>query len=338
METKDLVNKEKVSKYNLKGEYRMSHPTEPVKDYEDQKNGIIKLLPSGHESTDEFHTAQEQHNANHALYYFSMISDSMVHGRTTGNDCEKIKRIREHMMNLREHIGDNKTKLKEAVNALLKELENFCPMQRREFAALICKNWSLIRTFAEAYGHHDRCFPEDKYQKLQDVISGKCYVKSWWWKLMIPKLTKKFNPKRLMAGYDNAIRNAIIGRLHLNQKKVRSADEMQTKNFFMSLFSNVTCVMEFKITRRESYFNGKSVYEESARDQILYLLRFIKHHYPTTPKTGDPLWSACDYLSGYFNNFPKVTEDNSRKALQQMDQLCEVIGISYAHKFSSLIS
>lgn len=188
MKTQDRINKEKMNKCNLIDGCRQSVGEEPIPAYEDQKNGIIKLLRSACESTDEFQTAQEQHNANHALYYFSMISDSIVSGRTSGNDCEKIKRIREHMMNLREYLGDNKAQLQRAVNDLLTELDNFCPMKREEFAVLIYKNWALIRIFAEAYGHHDRCFPEDKRRKLEDVVSGACYCKLWWWKVR----TKRF--------------------------------------------------------------------------------------------------------------------------------------------------
>ncbi len=194
METKDRINKEKVSKCNLT-DRPSNRGTFGASEYEDQKNGIIKLLRSAHDATDDFQTAQEQHNANHALYYFSMISDAMVYGRSTGNDCEKIKRIREHMMNLREHIGDSKMNLKDAVNALLNELESFCPVRRGEFVTLIYKNWSLIRTFAEAYGHHDRCFPESKYQKLRDVISGACYFKLWWWEARLRKFRIKVKAK-----------------------------------------------------------------------------------------------------------------------------------------------
>jgi len=181
METKDRERKEKILNDDLK-------PIQPngfhkhISDYPGRNEGIIRIERSSRESEEEFQTMQEQHNANHALYYFSIISDAAVSGRSAGNDYEKIRRIIEHMTNLREFIDEDKAGLRAAINGLLEDLRKSCPMQRKQFAAFIYENWSRILTFAEAYGHHDRCFPKDKYQKLQDVVRGRCNFKLWWWK------------------------------------------------------------------------------------------------------------------------------------------------------------
>ena len=335
METKDHISEEKVNNKNL--EIIQSQEAAEggrLGNYADQGEGIVRIERNSAESEQEFRTMQEQHNANHALYYFSMIADAAIHGKRSGNDCEKIKRVKEHMRTLREFISEERNSVLKTINTLLQELEDFCPVQRKQFNAFIFKHWELIYAFAEAYGHHDRCFAKEKYQKLQDVVSGKYYFKAWWWKLIIPNLAKKLNPKCLKTVYSHIIQNAAFTKIHISQRKAKTADEKQTKYFFMSLFSNVACVMQLNITHRQGFLNGKSVYVESARDEILHLLHFIKHHYPTTPATGNGLWDACDHLSKYFNEFPKVNEDDSRKALQQMDQLCDAIGISYARKFS----
>ncbi len=193
MEKKDRKREENISNNDLEA----SRPSSTSRgglthDYSDQKEGIVRITRNSQEDSDgEFHTMQEQHNANHALYYFSIISDAAVSGRQTGNDCEKIRRIIEHMMSLREFISEDKDGLMEVVNGLLEDLRKFCPMQRKQFAAFIYENWTRIQTFAEAYGHHDRCFPRDKYQKLQDVVLGRCYFKLWWWKLKTKKLHMK---------------------------------------------------------------------------------------------------------------------------------------------------
>ena len=123
---------------------------------------------------------------------------------------------------------------------------------------------------------------------------------------------------------------------HINEKKVdnKNLNQQQAKGFFMSLFSNVTCIMGCMINRREKYLSGATVYRETTKNQFLSLLYFINHHYPGTPQTGKLLWEACDYLHNYFSEFPKVTEDDSLKALQQMDQLCAAVGVAYGHKFS----
>jgi len=171
MKMRDHKNKEKISKYDLNPNLHEGVSDEGMQSlYLDQKDGIVRIVRNTHESEEEFHTMQEQHNANHALNYFNMISESAIRGRSTGNDCEKIRRTREHIMNLREFIGEDKAGLKDVLNILLRELEKFCPIKKKQFAFFIYKNWDLILSFAEAYGHHDRCFPKDKYEKLQDVV------------------------------------------------------------------------------------------------------------------------------------------------------------------------
>ncbi|MDP3981046.1 MAG: hypothetical protein Q8Q33_06530 [Chlamydiota bacterium] len=62
-----------------------------VHNYHDQQAGVVRIVRSSVDSEEEFHMIQEQHNANHALYYFSIISDAAVSGRSSGNDCEKIR-------------------------------------------------------------------------------------------------------------------------------------------------------------------------------------------------------------------------------------------------------
>lgn len=69
-----------------------------------QKGGIVRVMRESFESEDEFQTVQEQHNANHALYYLSIITDAIIRGRASGNDGEKIKRTKEHMRNLYEFL------------------------------------------------------------------------------------------------------------------------------------------------------------------------------------------------------------------------------------------
>lgn len=330
MKTADRINKEKVSNKNLMVEKHI-----PSIEAGSPTEGILKLTPSAYTSAAELKTAQEQHNANHALYYFSMISDGAIYGTKSGNDCEKVRRIREHMTILREFISEERGNILGAINILLQKLEDFCPARRNQFNVFIYQNWQLISMFAEAYGHRERCFSEEKGQKLRDVITGRRFVRVWWWKIVTTKLTKKIYRVLLRSGYSRIKQNPIAKRFYANQKNVKTADEKQTKKFFMSLFSNITCVMEFKIGRRASYLSGKSVYDESTKNKILYFLGFVKGHYPTTPATGELMWGACDDLTEYFTQFPNVTEEHSRKALQRMDELCKAAGISYARKFSS---
>jgi len=195
MRTEDPRKIKKVSNDNLNTDEVAKTPIQcTASDYSDQPNGIVKVAQEPLQSEEEFHTVQEQHNANHALYYFSMITDGIIRGRTTGNDCEKVKRIKEHMMNLREYVGQNKAELKTVIRLLFANLEKSCPRQRKEFILFIYENWSLISFFEDCYPHEDsngpreKCFPETKYQKIRDIVYGRYYFRSWWWKVRADRL------------------------------------------------------------------------------------------------------------------------------------------------------
>ena len=197
METKDCNNIEKISKRNHELLCPKGTDVGELKDpYADPDRGIVRIEREAQESEEEFHTHQEHHNANHALYYFSMITEGIVRGRTTGNDGEKTRRIREHLMTLREFIGEEKAGLKEAISRLLERLEVFRPVQRRSLARFIYENWPLILTLARAYGHDERCFPEDKYRKLRDVVLGVC--------------AKEVSPLRLIKAFFNNKMTAAV--------------------------------------------------------------------------------------------------------------------------------
>lgn len=194
MKTKDREKIEKVAKYDL-NVFRARMPQEEkiLRDYSDQKEGIVRIArDSSKESEEEFHTMQEQHNANHALYYFNMLADGLIEGRSTGNDCQKMVRAREHMMNLREFIGDEKAELKGVIETLLKKIGEFCPVRRKQFGLFLVENWSLMRSFAQAYiKKEQRCLTDEQLVKLKDILSGCCLLRLWWWKRRSRRLWMK---------------------------------------------------------------------------------------------------------------------------------------------------
>lgn len=193
METKDCIKNIKLSKYSLDASGLNNSAGEGVDPtYSDQKDGIVRLAKKLHQSDDGFRTIQEQHNANHALYYFSIIADSLIRGWSTGDDGAKIRRIKAHMMNLREFVGDDKAPLKMVINMLLERLDKFCLNQREQLALFIYENWPLIQSFAQAYGHHEKCFPEGKSKMIRDIVFGKHYFRLWWWKMKMRKSCCEF--------------------------------------------------------------------------------------------------------------------------------------------------
>ena len=185
MKTEDLKRKEKIKKYDLKTLRPLGSEKGDIRgDYTDQPAGIVKIARDARkESEEEFHIMQEQHNANHALYYFNMLADGLIEGRSTGNNCQKMVRAREHMMNLREFIGDEKAELKGVIETLLKKIQEFCPIRRKQFGLFLVENWPLMRSFSQAYVKKEqRCLTDEQFGKLNDVLSGRCLLKLWWWK------------------------------------------------------------------------------------------------------------------------------------------------------------
>lgn len=294
------------------------------------KGGIVKI--DGPATRIE----QENHNANHVLHYIALVALSITHQIRRAPRPETAERIHAHLSCLREFLEESDLELNAAVEQLLKSLGIKPPASRREWITFIAIHANELQILSKRYGG----LKNQELSKMTDLYMNKQWIRIWWWKTVICSFVKRIRAcgsTGLKISW-GSVRKAALERFSRNQKKTVAADEKQTKRFFMSLFSNVTCVMEFKIFRLESYATGKSIYEGSAKNQILYLLNFIKHHYPTTPETGESLWAACDYLHKYFTDFPNVTKAESQNALYEMDKLCKSIGVSYKHKFSNGIS
>lgn len=156
-------------------------------------DGIVRMVKEDFdgESTAKFYTAQEHHNANHALHYFNMLVDSIICGRDMGRDIQKLERIKEHMKCLREFVGEDRSGLQVVIRALLEEIEKFYQSEKKEFAPFIYNNWLFIRFFAAAYGHQDRCFSQEECRKIRDIVRGRFYLKLWWWKTILKKFRQR---------------------------------------------------------------------------------------------------------------------------------------------------
>lgn len=293
METKDRKKTKKLLEENLHGA-SPNKATEPSDPYEDQTKGIVRIHRAANESDEEYHTLQEHHNANHALYYFSMITDGIVRGRTTGDDQEKIRRVKEHMMTLREFIGEDKAGVRTAVNSLLERFEKSSPVRRREFAKFIYENWSLILPFAEAYGHKERCFSEAKYQKLRDIVSGSCYIKAWWWELRWTRLVKsvKHFLKPILAKFN---------------EKNEKAEKLVTA-FFNNKMAVVNSILTLPKAKREP----------ALVERTIHSIEDIFHH--LCPK-DDRLQNLFEELISILKKYPELTEEDCQKGKRIADEL-----------------
>mgnify|MGYP001572077083 CR=1 FL=1 len=236
---------------SLKQSQKVGAIVEQAVSHNNQPEGIVKIERAANQSNEEFHTLQEAHNANHALYYFSIITEGIVRGRTTGDDSEKIQRIKEHMMMLREFIGEDKTHLRTVVNVLLERIEKSSCVRRKQFGKFVYNNWLLIRAFSKAYGS-ENCFPRIKYQRLGDMVFGAYFLKFWWWKLRLQKLLKSSKcfikshfpivnakqghlPGLFHAFFSNKMQ-AVINLLAAPQRKRESAQVVQITNSINDIF------------------------------------------------------------------------------------------------------
>ena len=155
-----------------------------------EKGGIVKMMRDSFKTDEEYKTMQEQHNAGHVLFFFSMIADAAISGRSTGNDLTKLERINAHMMTLREFVGANQSELNASIVILLERLKGIAPADKNGCARFVFENWLFIYTIAKAYGHHHKCFSDAKYRKLGDVICGRFYLRRWWWEIRIKALQR----------------------------------------------------------------------------------------------------------------------------------------------------
>lgn len=157
-----------------------------------------RMMSRPFQSGAEVKSIWEQHHVHHALFYFSMLVESAIRGKLAMADGEKVKRIREHLLNLREFVGAD-TALFRLVQALLEKLAAFRPVHRRQFMLFVYENWERIGSFAAAYGHRERCFSEKHYGRLCDRIHHRHYFRLWWWKRKAIKMRL-----RMRRGYECA--------------------------------------------------------------------------------------------------------------------------------------
>jgi len=300
MKKKDCKEIEKLSEGNLEAPQPGRAKEGQLMDhYGDQNRGIVRIEKGANESEQEFYTLQEHHNANHALYYFSMITEGVLRGRTTGDDCEKIRRIKEHMMTLREFISEDKAELRTVINSLLERLEKSSPVQRKQFAEFVYKNWSLILPFAEAYGHHERCFPKAKYQKLRDIVLGTCYFKLWWWELRLGKLVKSSR---------HFIKSEFTKYVVRKDKS-----ELVFKAFFNNKMTVAIHILTFPQIKREPI----------VVERIINSINDIFHHF--CPQDSR-LAGLFEELIALLKKYPGITEKDSQRGIGIVEELLKAFG------------
>ena len=152
--------------------------------------GVLKIPAESGANPEETRWMQEHHNSGHALWFLSMAVHSIINGQNTGLTGRKAKSALAHLYCLREFIQDKDRLLGRSVENLIEALLCEFPQDRFGWMHFMHKHWYLIRTLAEHYDQHEKCFGKEDYRKLCDIVYGREHVKVWWWRLRFTKLAK----------------------------------------------------------------------------------------------------------------------------------------------------
>ncbi|MDP3921727.1 MAG: hypothetical protein Q8R76_13090 [Candidatus Omnitrophota bacterium] len=187
----------KVNNYNKKNQNKqhesMLFNNIPIQ--EQVEGGIVRIV-SKSPLTPEIRTMQESHNANHALYYLSLMTYAITYGmRRDWSNQSKAERIVAHLSSLSEFICEEEIQLKETIENLIGLLTETTFATADDWGIFLYENWSLFETLSHKYSHDSNSFSDNKHEKLGDVIFGRKCAKIWWWKARTGKLgmrLKKF--------------------------------------------------------------------------------------------------------------------------------------------------
>lgn len=162
--------------------------------WDSEKEGLLNI-PADIADTPEGEWMREHHNASHALWYFSMVIYSIIHGKASQNTLHKTERILAHLSHLREFISEKDVQGKKIVNSIFDVLLSEKPANHARWTHFIYAYWNLIWNFAERYGHHDKCFPAQDYKRICDVVHKRHYFRLWWWKIQLNQRKRFFRLK-----------------------------------------------------------------------------------------------------------------------------------------------
>ena len=156
-----------------------------------EKEGMLRVPFDETRNLEENQKMREHHNANHALWYLTMITHSITHDRPHQNTEQKTERVIAHLSHLREFIQDPTMKHRLIIERIFNALVSETPKTHSQWTHFIYVYWNLIQNFAEHYGHREKCFPDSEDQKITDIVHHRQYLKGWWWKIQTDTLYKK---------------------------------------------------------------------------------------------------------------------------------------------------
>lgn len=158
------------------------------------RDGLLRVLPSPGMSHEEAREMQAHHNINHALFYFSMMTYSIIRTRRRWPDEKKARRIIQHLSCAREFLTTGeKEEADHAVKSLLEHLADCRPASTPEWTYFLYMNWNSIQVLARLYGGKVNSFTDEAFQRIRDLVNKKHFWRGWWWGEQIEKMKIKFS-------------------------------------------------------------------------------------------------------------------------------------------------
>lgn len=184
-------------------------------EYKDlEQEGILRVPIDATKGAEENRKMREHHNANHALWYLTMIVHAITHEKPYQNTKQKTERVLAHLSHLREFINDPTLQHKKMIESLFDFLLSEHPASHSQWTHFVYMHWNLIQNFADHYGHKKKCFPDSEYHKISDIVHHVQYFRKWWWDLKWEALYRKVR----FAWARRQVKKASLGESRETQK------------------------------------------------------------------------------------------------------------------------
>ncbi|MSR77650.1 MAG: hypothetical protein EXS63_05430 [Candidatus Omnitrophica bacterium] len=121
-------------------------------------------------NNEENRLTREHHNANHALWFLSMIIYSLQPSKLHVNIKPKTDRVVAHLTHLQEVLHSTAVEHREIVTDLLNEMHVEYPAIQAHWVNFIYTHWDLLQQFADYYGQKEKCFPQESHQKIAALM------------------------------------------------------------------------------------------------------------------------------------------------------------------------
>ncbi len=129
-----------------------------------------------------FDNAHEQRAVKQALYYFTLLACSVIRGKSSTREQERLGMLKDDLLSLRQCLNKEKAELQGAIDFLLNQLEEYHEEDRGYLIQFIYKSWPVFCAISATYRHQEPYFSDHRYGKIRDRVRHYHYFRLWWWR------------------------------------------------------------------------------------------------------------------------------------------------------------